>query len=290
METAQGQGDHMENFKNGDRVFLETGQEAQYVGFAQGRGHIVQRVFEHDQEYGTGSYETLGRAEEVDRVHRTPHELRQKLDLEITVKLKTLEEVTAKGLQATKEALQFEWDQKERMARLKQHHQLERLDLFLEGKFQWIVIWDNYHGPKILPLNEALATDEDRPHKATKLLTLFGRTNGDLCWNLNRYSDSSAGWNESYSAIPCLTEEDARAEAQKVLNDHWEPLRAKGSYDEERWMKASLACGIPIPPDIQEGWDKLQVARADSAIEKAQAELSKAVSTKQALYPEWEKP
>jgi hypothetical protein len=88
---------------------------------------------------------------------------------------------------------------------------LKTLDLFLAGAFTHFLItqWNDL---------EIVEFGKETEHYDTgniKLLTLFGRSDGDLNWRLCEYSDGSGS---SYNAEPCLSYNDALEKAQAKID------------------------------------------------------------------------
>jgi len=105
----------------------------------------------------------------------------------------------ANTLKAIREA---QTDSAEIIARLKQHKQLELIEEFLDGSvLDRPCVVEGWGGPKAFKsFKEALAdsdylSDNRDAKQGLKLLTLFGKTNGDLQWGINTYYDGSGSTN-----------------------------------------------------------------------------------------------
>lgn len=173
----------------------------------------------------------------------------------------------------------LERERDERMQRLQNHPKLQRLEDFLAGRISHFVLTSPYGTTvEIKTLEEVLAQDDpaDRKEKF-KLLSLFGRSGGDIQWAVNRWSDGSGTWREGQ---PFTSYEDALQFASDRIDAEWEAWRA--SPENYRWLAnpitAATALGLPIPEDVQAARRKQLVAAAQSKINKANADLALAQS------------
>lgn len=141
---------------------------------------------------------------------------RQKVDGYIAEARATLKELRDQ-IQACRHELQtFEDDMDGRMARLKRHKGLSRLDDYLGGRITHYVEY-GYGPPEIVAFEDTKTDDLGHGRDKLKLLTLFGGTNGDLTWGLNRWSDGS-GCNRT--VIPCTSYDEAREVAHEWCMKH----------------------------------------------------------------------
>ncbi len=86
--------------------------------------------------------------------------------------------------------------------------QLKRLEDYIDGKITHCVSlgWS-------LDIVDIKNIDAD--HDGIKLLSLFGRSNGDLTYKLNQYQDGSGYWNK---IVPCLSYEEAVNELKEYVH------------------------------------------------------------------------
>lgn len=68
----------------------------------------------------------------------------------------------------------------------------KRIIDFISGKIEYVVK-DNYDGVEIVPFNKAIEQREDYDYSKIKLCTVYGRSDGDIQFNINTYSDGSGG-------------------------------------------------------------------------------------------------
>jgi len=109
-----------------------------------------------------------------------------------------------------KQVAEIQKDEKSRFLKYKQYKQLKTLDKFLDGKITHYAILD--YRPEIIDSKEAKSEYGDG---ALRLLVLYGKSNGDLTWKLNRYYDGSGSYTE---VIPCISYEEALEEMQKWID------------------------------------------------------------------------
>lgn len=88
----------------------------------------------------------------------------------------------------------------------------EAVSKLIGGEYKFALL-SNWGGIKILPI-EDFSVDKDGYKFDLRLLTLFGRSNGDFSWNANRYRDASGNWEEF---IPCETKEQALQKAVELI-------------------------------------------------------------------------
>lgn len=117
-----------------------------------------------------------------------------------------------------------------------------RLEDFMEGRISHIVT-SAYGRIKIQTAEEALRSEHPHWPERQKLVTLFGRTDGDLEWRLHKHGDGSGG---SLCIYPCTSAEDAREKAHLVVRE----LMEGGSYLADA-VKSADALGVPVPMEVR---------------------------------------
>lgn len=83
--------------------------------------------------------------------------------------------------------------------------QLERLIDFISGDVKYIVV-DSYGSLEICEYDETITTREYGRFDSIKLLSIFGKTDGNLSYGINTYNDGSGSYKQVY---PCKTMEQA---------------------------------------------------------------------------------
>lgn len=124
-----------------------------------------------------------------------------KKDLE---KLNEIYEDKAKELDSIKKEIE------EYKKTYNQYAELKCLNMFIEGKLKYYVIED-YSDIYISKFEHETS---DCENGKLKLLTLFGKTDGNLQWNLNQYSDGSGSCNNVY---PFCSYEEAYEKAKELI-------------------------------------------------------------------------
>lgn len=159
-----------------------------------------------------------------------------------------------------------EREHKERIAKLTQYEPLKFIEDFLDGKLTHYVLVGRYN-PEIIRIStpaEEIDT-ESRWEKKQKLLSLFGTPNTrDIGW-----------WLEYEQVFPFTSLEAAREKAGELLAKAFDSVR-KQAYHAERAVQSAKALNMPVPDDILQLVRENRVKNAQSAVEKARAELANA--------------
>lgn len=165
--------------------------------------------------------------------------------------------------------------------------QLETLKNFMSGQITHLFV--SGYSPEIISWN-----DSDKVYDADsfyhharldgiKLVSLMGKSDGDLSYRLHEYRDGSGGCGKTI--YPTTSYEAALAMAQAQLGEDGEAYVSGGSQylNVETWRKIE---GVVIPPAVIERWEMLADAQRLDRIEKLRKELtdleSKAPSKKKA--------
>jgi len=256
-------------FNPGDSAFTVEGQAVTFIAKVDD-GYCVRPVFEDEdgQPYEDGTPIV------VRHIYSTPPT--ERLNQEV---LKLNEQIAAKREELAGLQLGIKLTQKsieQRVASIKRHEGLGLLEDFLEGRITHFVS-KNYGPPVIQEFKKALETpDEDRYARVRplRLLSLFGKTNGDLAWGLNRYSDGSGDHSDVY---PCLSLDDAKAKARELMAAEFKEALEKnrGLSYWDRYQAAATAADMEIPADIK-------ALNLREVIHNAQVNLGKAETDCQA--------
>ncbi len=124
-----------------------------------------------------------------------------------------------KQLEANKKLFETQFkaaeeDVKKQMAKIKQYQALKRIENFIEGKITHYVVATKWKLDLLSFEDTKAKEDWNYRQPGFKLLTLFGKTGGDLEWGLNEYKDGS-GCN--YTIIPCCSYEEAVEKLKEYL-------------------------------------------------------------------------
>lgn len=252
----------------GDIVFTDDGREVEYIAELE-RDHVVCQMYEREE-----GEPYRGEPFIVSRVYATaPTPRYEKRVGELISEIEVLER-QKRTLETEKRALQ-EGDG-ERKKRLMQHAAVARIDDFLAGKITHFVY--HQYEYKIMTREEALSykqSDYERIPTGTKLLTLFGKTNGDLEWQLWSYSDGSGNPKE---VIPCFSEEEALGVLKAKMEEEYAKWRAepKNLYYATMAVTAAAKYGFEIPEDVAAAVKAQAIKYSTETRDKAKAEFEKA--------------
>jgi len=224
--------------EKGDIVFGEHGQRFEYVTDVDG-DYVVRPMMETDEEEPYA-----GRPITLRKVFASaPREMYDKTIEALDTKIQELQK---QKRELEEELRKSKQDETERKKRIMVNAALERIDDFLAGKMTHFVFGE--YGVEIKTFEEA-TSDPNRRERDVKLLSLYGRTKGDLAWKLNDYYDGSGSWHKVY---PCCSIEDAMAFAKRLIETKYEEWRkdGKNSYYLASVAAASNRLGDPIPEDV----------------------------------------
>jgi len=145
----------------------------------------------------------------VERIFDSPPT--QKYD-ETILKLKAeIDDLRIQRIEIEKHTQKVGEQEKERLTKYQQYEQLKQLNDFLDGKITHYAVVESWTAC-IIPFEDALG---EYRGEGQKLLTLFGKSDGNLCWGLNEYSDGSGCWR---TVIPCTSYNQAIKELQKYVD------------------------------------------------------------------------
>jgi len=200
---------------------------------------------------------------------------------EVAEQVAKLAEVKEQLREAMRDVANQESERTRRLEALKDLPALARIEDFLAGRITHFAVRNSY-STKVEVLDfEAFARgteDGGRRAQDLKLLTLFGRSNGDIAWKLNQYYDGSGSWIECH---PCCSEDEAREKAAEWLQATWEAHRA--APDKVRWLKDAVdsakKLAIEAPVDILASNRELMVKAASQRVAQLEEELAKARAT-----------
>ena len=165
----------------------------------------------------------------------------------------------------------FETQHKDRLKKYKGWAPLIHLENFLDGKITHYVLADGWFGDATICTKEEADKDDRIYRGSTRLLSLFGKSDGDLEWKLNRYSDGSGGWS---LVIPCLSYEDALRETQKLIDKHCDSTKPNG-----RAVKLADKYNLTLPEGYRKELKKTQTKAKDDKIAELEKELVAAKAT-----------
>lgn len=232
-------------FERDQEVYATDGRVGLYVSEYYGE-HIVTPIFDHDEMTGEPLF---GPPELWRNVFSAPPIAR--METEVATLTEKATRLRAEVEELAAEKRDAERSRKSTLAKLAQHRTLERIEDFIEGRrLPLVVIVGGYGAPVLRTVEEATKLD-DRYTRETKLMTLFGKPDGDLEWRINQYHDGSGSWTTVY---PVATEDEARALVREMYAGHlkeWRKEGCKSWHPAIEWAKGLPVGWVEIPDDVR---------------------------------------
>jgi len=224
-------------------VYLKDGNKAVLHGKSDDQ-YIVE-VYEESHDYYNDEWSTglSGRKTFVDAIYLSPP--RDLIDESILAANEQLAEIRNSISSGNDEFRTVKADIDALKSELENIAPLRNVIDFMNGDFKYFALPDEWQGPKILEKNIAF-TDEGEHERDTKLLTLFGKSDGNLTWKLSKYSDGSGS---PKTAIPCKTEEEAKnVMAEWIYKELEERAENNRMYDGgmNKWMISNNYATPPL--------------------------------------------
>lgn len=217
-------GEAMSSVKSGDVVYLADGGSAIYIAqHPKGSGHVVGRMVMAvpDEDDDDSDFVETDVPIMVDAVFKTPPVAL--IDKSVADRQAEFDRLTLKITEAyttlgglTGQIANAERDRRMLLDKLKQLEALRYLDDWIEGRLGWCVLVD-FSGPTVMKVEDASKNAESHGWGEPKyrLLSLLGKSGGDIGWNLNYYTDGSGSNREIHL---CKTEGEAKAKAQQLFD------------------------------------------------------------------------
>ncbi|MCH8851117.1 MAG: hypothetical protein IID41_00530 [Planctomycetes bacterium] len=245
--------------------FDECGNEYRIAEVKDGECLVWVQVLDDDGEAHDGELRIVHDS----ALHDDPP--RRKLDDQIVQLQATREDLSLQIEALRKWLASFEDSTDERMAKLKRNKSLERLDDYLAGRITHYVIF-SYGPPTIIKFEDTKSEGDGMRLEKMKLLTLFGRSNGDLEWGLNRYSDGS-GMNSI--VIPCVSKSEAVKAATELFAAHEKKAMDTNDHTapDQRWVARGAEYGIVMSPEYLRNLKAREVATKQENIDKLELQL-----------------
>lgn len=265
--------------------YTAEGVKVRLVAITTEGEFIVSKYLEQYDQYGD-TYEYVGPVDIVAAIFAKPPV--EVVDAEIAKRKAELAEIEAKHSKLFCETLDVERAAKDRLAKFSKFKGLELLEDFIDKKITHFVFTSSEHDLdfKIGSFEEAIES-LDRDKKDLRLVTLFGRSNGDLQWRVDRYYDGSGGSNQH--TWPCRDEQHAKDTIVAIISDrldwHFKHIRPdRDSYWFLRTYEAAIKYGIVPTPEQEAKYRELkaaslagQITGAKKNLETAQAALEKLI-------------
>lgn len=253
-------------FKKGQRCYTPEGLAVEYVGPAPG-GHLALIVYVDDggAEWPEDDTPRFFRALNAKpRTQALAKEV-QELGEEIARRRAELDGIESK-------IVECENINRAMQKRFKQHAALKRIDDWIEGRMTHFVTVGEYGRVEVWERDALLRDGQDRHDRSEiRLVCLFGRSNGDLQWGVNRYRDGSGQWTD---CTPCGSEEEAKRIAAQAVRNFWES--SDNEYRRINATQSALKMGLEVPAErIKEMRDR-EISDAEKTVREATERLANA--------------
>lgn len=259
----------------GSTVYKVDGTQGTYIEELVTGEHIVSVEF-YDTHYYNDEPEVVENITQIwDRVYASaPKAQREerivRLDTTIIDRQNELSRLYDLIRKHQQDLYNLETQSKVRLANITQHKALANLELFLEGKItHFLKVSDSSY--EIVDIESGLDLGDDGKYDSGKfkLLTLYGRTDGDLEWRINQYSDGSGA---SYLVYPCISYEDAEAKVIEVWHDKLASLK-KDDYGLVPICETAKKLGIPLKEDIASWYKEVKRSQIDNQVKSAEQQI-----------------
>ena len=165
---------------------------------------------------------------------------------------------------------------KKRLKLVKQDRALERIEDFLEGKITFFVeqpysyCWSR--APYIIKASDAKTKDGGYYNDALKLLTLFGKSDGNLEWGLNKYSDGSGS---NVLVYPCVSYAEAIKVIIRLFTTHENAVNDPESKEKpsREWIKAMEKCYCAVSEEYIIGVENEEKKEKDKTTANIQSQI-----------------
>ena len=265
----------MSAFKEGNRVFLIDGTSASYVAALSDGGHVVSLCLADNWECeeGFSATEVLVRAP---RVFNEPPV--REVNVEVAEAQARLDALAEQEAAARDRIAQLEMTARERHAELVKWDGFSLLEDFIAGRITHVV-YVEYRGAEIKTLEDGLAYRDDRGRKeGLRLLTLFGKSNGSLTWELNCYHDGSGNNTRLY---PANSYEKAVEIARGLFDADMQEIASdlgNKAYMVGQWIESAKKYGFEFPANVWAKWAENQRSNAQKQVAQAEKKLQEARS------------
>lgn len=267
----------VQTFKQGNTVYSEDGQAAEYVAHIPD-GHIVRPIVEAYR--GDEEYEHVCDPVTWREVFAAPPVAK------FNDELKSIHDQIAKARESLKEQQAehraFQAEAKGRAAERAKDDQLRYVDEFLSGKLTHYAVFPSYGAPRVMPIGDATQGDHSY-NQEMRLLALYGKLDGTRTtyWQLHKYSDSSGGYGDT--VVPARSEEEAEAHIREQLAKQLTEELRKPTYSAASLVGYAHQWGVEVPAALQALADEVKAKAEASAIDKARKDYASALASLKAL-------
>ena len=228
---------------------------------------LVRSVLESVYDYDGDEQEVLGELRVVDGVwDAAPTEVYDKRIKALEKKMVELErEVVQKRLEINEMEAEF----KIRSAKYAAIPELRQLDQFIAGKITHYVHVQKWYSPRITAFSEEVSeySDNERGLGKMRLLSLYGKSNGNLEWNLNQWNEGSGS---NYTVFPCCSLEEAKAVLQGEFDKRFVDSASA------TLLKDAETAGVQVPDDFRQRVRDEQIKQARKAVDELSVKVIEA--------------
>lgn len=243
-----------------DTKYLENGYEVEVLASGD-FGFLVRYLYDEEDAISETDTHVVSRVYDeppTPRIAKVHTELQQAVDA-----------LRAERNELQQQIAEARRNEGARINKLKQHKSLQLLEDFLDGKITHYAEWTSYSAPRIIELASKDAKCNCSYYcKDLRLLSLFGKSNGDLEWQLSHYSDGSGSYGAT--VIPCTS----REQALSAIRDYITDLAAKTKDKPEiRVIEYAATYGVELPAEYHADVMKNKVAVLRENIQKKRDNL-----------------
>ena len=253
-------------------MFLATGEKVEVLATFDG-GVVVKKLFEESEypEFDEVDPIIVPKVYEAAPVAAFDEQVKYRLkrlanvDDELSAKQKQLDGIRA-------ELKQAEVDRKAITSRIAADAAIRRVMDVIDNKIEWFVT--SQYGLVEVKNKDVALKQSDKWERDWKLVTVYGKTNGNLSYGINYYSDGSGS---QECCWPCVTHTEACEIAKRVIEE---------GFAKETWLeslaKSADTLGIPVPQSIR---DKIrdyarknietEIARHENDLKKLKESLAR---------------
>jgi hypothetical protein len=228
--------------EKGTKVYLPNGQEAIYECGVAG-AILIREIIETEEG------EELSDVVVARKVFLSPPT--EKIAMEVRKLVDQTEKLRAELVKLNSEMAATKTESKTVLAEASKRKGLEHLEDFIAGRISHVMIVE-YGSASIAPWGITSGVDDEfDTHKGLKLLTLFGKSGGDLTWGLNKYSDGSGPNKEIFLYT---SESDAVTGLRDYLSIRWSEWRESKNrlpFHFGTLIESAKNAGIEVPEDVR---------------------------------------
>jgi hypothetical protein len=224
----------------GNNYYTSEGREVNLVAFTTNGKFVIVELRAFD--YETGPETIFGATTLVDALFDEPP--KDVFDKEIAALTKEVQALKKMKNELYVDAVNAEFNVRERLEKIKKYKGLERIEDFIEGRITHVVLEDyaDWHVVPLSALEDKSDSNRYRTTKALRLVCLFGDSKGDLSWCVGNYKeDTNSGWKK---IVPCASEEEAIEKRRELIAADIVEKYSNLNQGYLRPFDAAVACAI----------------------------------------------